>query len=172
LCQLQDRNLLLQLPPEWLPVLRGGFHDRLLYSPLLQRVCQMAKFLRRRFEAPPRGLPFGCIRLPSPPPAAPLYVNSCYLISHVSSWRGSGRTREKMTLRTVTRYHPSPPRRWRHTERFKAHVPGHTRKRPRLIQSGDDLYRSTHTNCSSARVDFHHYGGTASPSSLGMTRLR
>ena len=64
------------------------------------------------------------------------------LSNMVSSWRGSGRMRGKK-IRTVTRYRPSRREGRRHTDWFKTRIPGQTLQRPQLLQSGDDLHRST-----------------------------
>jgi len=79
--------------------------------------------------------------------------------------------RAEKSLRTVTCYHPSCREGRRHKDWFKTRIPGQTQQRPQLIQSADDLHRSTSDSSYNVRLDpiFIQIGGPKAHVTLSMT---
>src|SRR6516225_778778 len=79
--------------------------------------------------------------------------------------------RAEKSLRTVTCYHPSCREGRRHKDWFKTRIPGQTQQRPQLIQSADDLHRSTSDSSYNVRLDpiFTQIGGPKAHVTLSMT---
>ena len=81
--------------------------------------------------------------------------------------------RAEKSLRTVTCYHPSCREGRRHKDWFKTRIPGQTQQRPQLIQSADDLHRSTSDSSYNVRLDpiFIQIGGPKAHVTLSMTDI-